>query len=406
MASGGTDQDTLWLKSKTKELHSKSAKKKFTTVEFFGGGGGLAEGISEACRRNGISHMTLFANEFDEDLLEIYKANHNPARFSDSDIYTYLDPVVPINFDKERMKREPNKYPKIRTGKLTSKERKFKEEFKELMKVDLLVGGPPCQGNSDLNNKSRRVDEKNLLYFTMYRFSKIFNPKMVIIENVRQVVHSSQEVVQRSEKQFKKLGYDVKMITVKASDFGVPQKRERHFFFASRIGEIDLSPLEKGIPEFVDKPRTVRWAFEGIDENLLDTDLFNKTADSNEENQSRMNWLIENDKFELPNHLRPKCHQDGHTYPAVYGRIYPDEPADTISTGFASNGQGRFTHPWARPGRTITAHEASSIQTFPENYKFPAKKLKTLRTAIGNAVPPLLAMHVAFVCIRLLFGIV
>ena len=120
------------------------------------------------------------------------------------------------------------------------------------------------------------------------------------------------------------------------------------------------------------------------------------------ENQDRMNWLVQNDEYDLPNHLRPECHKRGHTYPAVYGRMYPDRPADTISTGFASNGQGRFTHPWAKPGRTITPHEAAAIQSFPEYYQWPASGIGILRTAIGNAVPPLLAMHVSMAAINLL----
>ncbi len=97
-----------------------------------------------------------------------------------------------------------------------------------------------------------------------------------------------------------------------------------------------------------------------------------------------MKWLIDNDEFELPNHLRPDCHKEGHSYPAVYGRMYPDRPADTISTGFASNGQGRFTHPWAKPGRTITPHEAAAIQSFPDiiNGPHPESEFSELQLAM------------------------
>jgi len=402
MKGKGFDRDVTWLKSVSKPQISLNEERVLRTVEFFGGGGGIAEGISEACRRSGIVLETYLANEYDDDLLAIYTANHQTTFSSSNDILNYLDPVTPQNFDKDKMKLNPNKYPAIRTGKMSKKEEQFREKYPGIENVDLLVGGPPCQGNSDLNNKSRRVDEKNLLYFTMLRFSRLFSPKMVIIENVKQVIHSSQEVVQRSQKGFENLGYSVQMITVKGSDVGVAQKRERHFFFASRVGELDLSMLENGIPEFIANPRTVRWALEGIDDSLLNQDMFNTTANSNAENVDRMNWLIDNDEFELPNHLRPDCHKEGHSYPAVYGRMYPDRPADTISTGFASNGQGRFTHPWAKPGRTITSHEAAAIQSFPEYYQWPASGIGILRTAIGNAVPPLLAMHVSMAAINLL----
>ena len=395
-------RDSVWLKSRSKPQNISTENKVLRIVEFFCGGGGFAEGIAEACRRIGIKKEIYFANEYNEDLLAIYKSNHKPENYSSNDILNYLDPVQPRNFDKAIMKSNPHKYPAIRTGKKTKKELDFFVKYPELGNVDLLAGGPPCQGNSDLNNKSRRVDEKNLLYFTMLRFSRLFRPKIVIIENVKQVIHSKQKVVQRSRNGFEKLGYSVQMLTIKGSDLGVAQKRERHFFLASRIGKVDVSLLENGIPEFMSNPRTVRWAIEEIDESLLNQDLFNTTANSNAENISRMNWLIDNDEYDLPNHLRPDCHKNGHSYPAVYGRMYPDKPSDTISTGFASNGQGRFTHPWAKPGRTITPHEAAAIQSFPEYYLWPASGIGILRTAIGNAVPPLLAMHVAMAAIKLI----
>ena len=110
--------------------------------------------------------------------------------------------------------------------------------------------------------------------------------------------------------------------------------------------------------------------------------------------------LVENDEYDLPNHLRPDCHKNGHTYPAVYGRMRWDQPSHTITAGFTSNGQGRFTHPDAFPGRTITPHEAARIQTFPDWFDFATSKRGTLKKAIGNAVPPLLAMYVAEVALN------
>ncbi|MEL0101230.1 MAG: DNA cytosine methyltransferase, partial [Euryarchaeota archaeon] len=105
-------------------------------------------------------------------------------------------------------------------------------------------------------------------------------------------------------------------------------------------------------------------------------------------------------KWDLPNHLRPVCHQNGHNYPAVYGRMKWDEPSSTITAGFRSNGQGRFTHPSAKPGRPLTPHEAARIQTFPDWFSFDGHRPTTMAKTIGNAVPPLLAMYVAFVAIK------
>ena len=107
-----------------------------------------------------------------------------------------------------------------------------------------------------------------------------------------------------------------------------------------------------------------------------------------------MNWLVKNDQYDLPNRLRPDCHKNGHTYPAVYGRMYWDRPAHTITAGFSSNGQGRFTHPDAFPGRTITPHEAARIQTFGDDFEFTGASGANYKM-IGNAVPPMFAKYIA-----------
>ena len=79
-----------------------------------------------------------------------------------------------------------------------------------------------------------------------------------------------------------------------------------------------------------------------------------------------------------------------------------DEPSPTITAGFRCNGRGRFTHPSAKPGRPLTPHEGARIQTFPDWFSFDTHNLTTMTKAIGNAVPPLLAMHVANVAIQAL----
>ncbi len=81
-------------------------------------------------------------------------------------------------------------------------------------------------------------------------------------------------------------------------------------------------------------------------------------------NRERMQWLLDHDEYDLPNHLRPKCHHADHSYVSMYGRLRWNTPAQTITTGYGSTGQGRYVHP-ARP-RTITPHEAARLQTLPD----------------------------------------
>ncbi len=100
--------------------------------------------------------------------------------------------------------------------------------------------------------------------------------------------------------------------------------------------------------------------------------------------------LIDNDEHDLPNRLRPPCHQGDHSYVSMYGRLKWKEPAQTITSGFGSLGQGRFMHPSLC--RTLTPHEAARIQGFPDYFTFDAAVTRTeLSVIIGNAVPPALA---------------
>jgi DNA (cytosine-5)-methyltransferase 1 len=116
-----------------------------------------------------------------------------------------------------------------------------------------------------------------------------------------------------------------------------------------------------------------------------------------------MDYLLDHKIYNLPNQERPPCHQDGHNYPAVYGRMNWDEPSSTITAGFGSTGQGRFMHPErclvTGKGRTLTPHEAARVQTFPDWFDISGKRRGVLSKTIGNAVPPLLGMYVAKVAL-------
>lgn len=81
-------------------------------------------------------------------------------------------------------------------------------------------------------------------------------------------------------------------------------------------------------------------------------------------NRRRIEWLFQNDKHNLPNPERPLCHRDDHSYLSMYGRLWWDKPAQTITSGFGCMGQGRFVHP-LRP-RTLAPHEAARLQFLPD----------------------------------------
>ena len=161
----------------------------------------------EACRRLKMGHQVELANEWDRDALNIFETNLNPTIAVCGDVSELFNGA-------------------LESKELTKSETELINENPSIVEPDLLTGGPPCQGHSDLNNHSRRDDPLNALYYRMVRAAKVLNPKAIIIENVSTVIHSKERVVQQSQELLEKMGYDVKQVMLWANEFGVP-KREK-----------------------------------------------------------------------------------------------------------------------------------------------------------------------------------
>jgi len=372
--------DKKWLQRKSKPIVSTNLPS-LRSVELFAGIGGISLGLHEYLRRIGRSVQIELALEWDADVLEIFKSNLKPNSDMSADIEDIFD-GKPIFGEK-----------------LTEKEKKFVAKFPNTMSPDFLIGGPPCQGNSNLNNHSRRKDSRTKLYLSMVRAAIVLKPELVIIENVRDVIKSEGKEVEKAVKQFEKMGYYTSSEVLCGRDFGVAQDRYRHFLIASKKSVPDFSIIETFR---LKQPRTLKWAIHDLKDKLQTEGEFNSTTKTpNQLNKDRMQWLIDNDEYELCFELKPDCHKRKNTHPAVYGRMYWNKPSSTITAGFTSNGQGRYTHPDADPGRTITPHEGARIQSFPDWFKFPDNgKRGTLTKGIGNAVPPLLALYVCHVAME------
>jgi DNA (cytosine-5)-methyltransferase 1 len=268
-------------------------------------------------------------------------------------------------------------------------------------RLDVVVAGPPCQGHSDLNNSTRRVDARNELYTVPAAFAVKNDAKVVLIENVPAVIHSAQRVVCNAERTLVDAGYATAQIVLDISNLGVPQKRRRHLLIGSCIHEQrELDGISEQISALSEAPKLLDFIGDLQDSHGLPTGRsFSQRV--SRDNVERIDYLFDNDIYDLPNHLRPPCHRDKvHSYGSMYGRLRPDVPAQTITSGFGSMGQGRYVHPTRR--RTITPHEAARIQGFPDFFSFDAVgSLTGLREMIANAVPPAVA---AFVLARLFAG--
>ena len=343
-------------------------------VDLFSGCGGISAGLWEACRNIGVQLEMVMACDLFPAAKTSYVANFSPNHFLDESIEEYVNGGI--------------------GEKKTEEERALK---KLLGSVDIVVGGPPCQGNSNLNNHTRGIDPRNELYMRMIRFVEIFKPKYVLIENVRGVVNAKQKVVPRANAILEDMGYVVDHGVIRGEEIGIPQTRARHFTVAVKSKDVNVDFKTISAPT-VSEPRSVGWVIEDLQNRTINSDLlFYKTPRATKVNQDRMDWFFEEgfegERYDLPNSMRPKCQQGDHTYPAVYGRMRWDKPAPTLTTGFGCNGRGRFTHPLE--ARVLSPHEAARVQTFPDFFDMKMINKRTdLHTLIGNAVPPLMARHV------------
>jgi DNA (cytosine-5)-methyltransferase 1 len=259
-----------------------------------------------------------------------------------------------------------------------------------LDRPDLLVGGPPCQGHSDLNNHSRRDDPRNALYVRMARAAEVLSPQAVIIENVPTVVHDKGGVIEIARSVLTNAGYTVADGVIRLDELGVPQRRRRHLLLGVRGARPDPAVVLECIAAAAKESCDLAWAIADLI-GREGTRPFDSPGRVSATNRARIDHLFEHDVDDLPNALRPVCHQGDHSYVSMYGRLSWDLPAQTITSGYGSMGQGRYVHPSRR--RTLTPHEAARLQFFPDWYPFDAvSKRGAWAAMIGNAVPPKLTM--------------
>jgi DNA (cytosine-5)-methyltransferase 1 len=269
---------------------------------------------------------------------------------------------------------------------------------REVGRLDILVAGPPCQGNSNLNNVTRRRDPKNELYERVARFAELTRPVNILVENVPDVLYDRSHVFERTFEELLALGYFVDHGVVDAVAVGVPQARKRHILLASLKREYSVSLIAD---RFRRRPRTVQWAIDDLDTgNASGVTLFDTASKASVISKKRIDYLFENKTYDLPDEQRPTCHKDReHSYKSVYGRLRWTKPAQTLTSGFGCTGQGRFVHPGER--RTLTPHEAARLQSIPDHFSFDVLDKRTkLAEFIGNAVPPRLVYVFAVELLR------
>lgn len=347
--------------------------KQYNIIDLFAGVGGLSYGFSMLPQFNIIA-----ANEIEKDISIAYVMNHQNVQMFNCDINDLTDDVLN----------------KALNGK----------------KVDIVVGGPPCQSYSTLGK--RQNDERANLFMQYKRILKILQPKAFVFENVTGMLSMNKGTLfKQIQAEFENLGYDLKYKVLDAVDYGVPQHRERvilvgfkeknNFAYPEPTHGNNLKPYVTLKDAIGDLPELKS----GEKKDYYAADITNdflkfvreKNTDTVEEHSAPKNGehLIKimqalgdgQSKDDLPEDIRPKS-----GYGNTYAKLWWNKPSTTITRNFACPSSSRCIHP--RDSRAMSIREGARLQSFPDDYKFYGSD-STKRLEIGNAVPPLLSIAIA-----------
>ncbi len=271
------------------------------------------------------------------------------------------------------------------------------QEVETFPRCDLLVGGPPCQGFSNLGERVPN-DPRRQLWRHYLRAVEDARPLVFVMENVPPLLKSAeyQEVVRIAET----LGFAVEGRILDAADYGAPQHRKRAIIVGSRVGNPPFprpthrNPNEeptfetKGLPAW----RTVRDAIADLPPKPTGLN-WHLGRNPTEMSLRRYRAVPRGgNRFDLPKDLLPDCwirKTKGGT--DLMGRLWWDRPSVTIRTEFYKPEKGRYLHPVEN--RPITHREAARLQGFDDDFLFKGKKI-AVGIQIGNAVPPPLAYQI------------
>lgn len=360
-------------------------------VDLFCGAGGLSLGFTQE------GFVSVLANDIQECCVDTYSHNHPETPYTNillGDINEIIPNIV----------------------KLTDNQQ-----------IDIVVGGPPCQGFSTANRQRLIDDPRNHLYKSYVEVVDEVRPSFFVMENVKGMLSVANQVVE----DFKKIGYTVSYKVLNAKDFGVPQNRERLIYIGNRINvdnltvfkEIDvladsisnyylkdalygLKPLEalriKNATTHVDEKTGSRImpALSEINEyislinqnkNIVIT-CNHKARYNNDRDIEIYSRMLPGDKSDDPKiaDIMPYKSRN-HIFKDKYFKLEPDKVCKTI-TAHMKFDCNMYIHP--SQARGLTPREAARVQSYPDDYYFRGSFTKTYMQ-IGNSVPPLLGRAIA-----------
>lgn len=336
----------------------------YNAIDLFCGAGGLSYGFERA------GFNILLGIDNDKKALEVFEKNHQGAKSICGDI-------TQIGY----------------------------EDIKSIIgdqRIDIIVGGPPCQGMS-LSGPRKFDDPRNKLYLSYIRLVEEIRPRAFVIENVPGLVSLfGGQIKDNIIEKFTDMGYKVKYQILCAADYGVPQSRKRVIFVGTRdnvgfeypkklekqitceMALSDLPPLEDGLGEEIADYFS---APENEYQRLMrarSERLYNHVAAAHSEKVKKIISLVPDgcNYKSLPEEYR-----NSRNFHVAWTRFASDKPAPTIDTGHRHHFHYKYN-------RVPTVRECARLQSFPDDFVFLGNKTQQFRQ-VGNAVPPLMAQAIA-----------
>lgn len=345
---------TIEVFDKNYQLKRKKEKNSVKAISIFSGAGGLDIGAELA----GVDVLSCL--DFDKDSISTLKLN---KIFQKKEIH--LEDIRKFNI---------NKYNQIIN----------KKDIDKL----IVIGGPPCQPFSKAGywvtheNRLGKHDPRNMIS-EFLNIVKQLKPDGFILENVESILHPKNKNIRDEIENFMtKNHYNYLIYNADATNFGVPQKRKRVFFIASK-NKIVGEPIKKNDDKIIKVERVIDWIYKFDHPNFF------------EESESFIGKTYEKEVYQIPpgKNYFALTSRDNHPQPVFEAnkrfwnfllKLDPFLPSWTIPAQ-----PGPWVGPFHWNNRRLRAREIASIQTFPENYKFFGNR-RSIQKQIGNAVPPLL----------------
>lgn len=344
-------------------------------LDLFCGAGGLSKGFYDA------GYDVLLGVDFDDTALKTFKENHGSAETMKLDLFNHNNIEEIINFLNKKNK-----------------------------KIDVLIGGPPCQGFSVAGPRNMD-DKRNSLYVAMVKLAERLQPKAIVLENVPGMLQVNKGIgAERIKQDFKKIGYDMIPKLLYAPDYGVPQIRKRVFFVGLKnqkefdfpdpiltkdkyitckeaIGDLPSLQTKEGeiiygeeIQSYITKPQNKYQELMRKNSKKV----YNHIGSIPIEKTQKMISLVPEGKNYK---ALPEEYRGLYKYHEALTRYHSDKPSLTINTGHRSHFHYKYN-------RIPTVRESARLQSFPDDFLFYGNKSQQYKQ-VGNAVPPLLGYAVA-----------